>query len=135
MQLPGATQIYHPSERYHAAHGIVMGRESERQLSTGRVSEDENPFGVDRILPGKLAQELIAGGNVFKAARPASAGIAYAPVFEVPGSETGLGERRAEKARVLEIVASAPEAAVNKHRCREWSRPFRQTQIAKLEFV
>src|SRR5262245_20845536 len=101
VEIPGAAQIDDASERYRPAHRIVMSGKSKRELSAGRVSQNENSFGINWILARKLAKELIAGSYVFEAPGPASAGVADAPVFEVPGHHAGLGERGAEKARVL----------------------------------
>src|SRR5215469_3825128 len=112
-----------------------MRGKSKCQLPPGRVPEYEDAPGVDGILAGKLAQELVSGGHVFKAARPSSSGITNTPVFEIPGDKARFRERGAEKARMPKVVSRAPEAAVDKHRSGERPRTLRQPQVAELIFV
>ena len=112
-----------------------MCGKSERQLSAGRVSEHNDTPSVDGIPAGELAQELVSGGYVLKAARPSSSGIADTPEFEVPGYKASLRERSAKKAGVLQVVPRPPKTAVNKHRGSKRPLTFWKTQIAELKFV
>jgi hypothetical protein len=71
------------------------------------MAENDDAFRVDGILARELLQKLISGGDVLEAAGPASAGIAYAAVLEVPGRESRFGESGAQESGV-NWVSSLP---------------------------
>src|SRR5438105_3733187 len=135
MQVPRPTQVHDSGERDYPAHGVVMCRERQRELSSGRMSENDDALGIDGIFACQLAQKLVSRSYVFKAARPSSTGIPDTAVLEVPGNEAGLRECRAEKARMLEIIAGTPKAPMDEHCSSEWARAFRHPEIAELILI
>src|SRR5947209_3000024 len=112
-----------------------MGSQCQCQLSTGRMSEDDDAAGIDGIFSCQLTKKLVARSHIFEAARPSSPGIADASIFNVPGDEARFGQRAAGKAGMREVIASAPETSMDKHGSRKMSRAFGQAQIAELVLV
>ena len=99
------------------------------------MTNDDDALRIDGILCRKLLQKLIAGSYIFEATGPSASGISYSPIFEVPSNESGASESRANKTGVREIVAGAPETAVNKHNGRKGSRSRWQSQISEVILI
>src|SRR5437764_13758019 len=135
VQIPSTTQIEDACQRHYRVHRVVMGSQCQCQLSTGRMSEDDDAADIDGIFSCQLTERLVARSHIFEAARPSSPGIADASIFNVPCDEARLSQSAAGKAGMREVVASAPETSVDKHCGRKMSRAFGQAQIAELVFV
>src|SRR5262245_34396232 len=104
-------------------------------MAARRMAHGDPPTEVERIGLRNLSQMIAGSRHVFKSARPAPALIAYPAVFDTPGRDAGLGERRAQMAHVRKAVLRHPTPAVNDDG--DWMRPraFGQSQIAELKFV
>lgn len=113
---------------------MVSGK-GQRELSSSGVSNYRNALGVDWIMARKLSQQLVARCDIFKTAGPAPSWISYPPILDIEGDKSRFGQPCAEKAGMLQIVTSAPEATMDKHRCRKWTSTVWDTQIAELELV
>ena len=124
MQLPGAAQIEHASERKHMRDGTLKRGETESKMAAGGVSGDAELFQVeprDGII-SVFAQCTVSAADVLKGSGPSAAGVANATVFDVPGCDAGLFERMAKMSSISEIVFGAPVAAVNEED--DWMRAF-----------
>ena len=96
--------------------GMLKRGKAERKVAAGGVSGDaelfEVEFGERIILVRK--QSTVGAADVFKCSGPSAAGIAHAPVFDVPRGDAGLLKRMAKMPGVSQVVLGAPVAAVNK---------------------
>ena len=137
VQLPGAAQVEHAGERKHMRYGALKRCETEREMATGGVSGDAELFEVeprDGII-FMFAQCAIGAADILKCSGPSAAGIAHAPVLDVPGGDTGLLQGVAKMSGVSEIIFRAPIAAVNEED--DWMRAFsgRNADVNELIWV
>src|SRR5262249_16202258 len=80
-------------------------------------------------------EKTVRAAQVFKRARPSTAGISHATVLNVPCSNANLLQRIAEMAGVDQVILRAPIAAGNKQENWMWSFCRGQTHVNKLVFV
>lgn len=82
-----------------------------------------------------LNKKVVGRPDVGKCARPASAIVADAPVFQIGSCQSPGGERGTEMPGMIKIVSGAPVAAVDvdDQRMRRRGLSFgRKTQVEKL---
>src|SRR5580765_1174677 len=96
--------------------GVLKSRETESEMAAGGVSGDAE---LCKIEPRDgiifvFAQRTISAADVLKRSGPSAAGIAHAPVLDVPGGDAGLLERVAKMPGISEVVFRSPVTAVNK---------------------
>lgn len=104
--------------------GMLKRGETESEMAAGGVSGDADPLEVeprDGII-FVFAQRTVGAADILKRSGPSAAGIAHAPVFDVPGGDAGLLERVAEMPGISEVVFRSPVTAVNKED--NWMRAF-----------
>jgi hypothetical protein len=95
------------------------------------VADADHAGEVERFL--EPAEPVDPGGDVEEGGRPATAAApAEAPVFEVPGRPAAAGEIGDELVLEAQVIARAPEAAVDQDRGGEWALALWQRQLAEL---
>src|SRR5262245_16691285 len=99
------------------------------------MAHGDDSIEVERIGLGDSSQMVCGARYVFKCSGPASALISYPTVFDAPGCEAGIGQRRAKVADVRKAVLRHPTPAVNDNGDRVRPRAFGQAQLAELKFV
>jgi hypothetical protein len=90
---------------------------------------------VQRELARQRAQVVGAARDVLEGARPAAADVADAAELQRPGREPGLGQRRAHRRQVPQVVLRLPAAAVDDQRHRMGTGSFRKPQLAEGQRV
>ncbi len=145
LELQRPPQIEHPGHGDHRPKRDPVGadraiprrvgtsREPARKVSTGRVSDRDDAVSVDVVAACVVERKSARQGNVLERARPASARIADPPVLDVPGCDSGGGQGRAEMAEMRQVVAIAPEAAVDRDCAGVRPGSIRHPQVSELE--
>jgi hypothetical protein len=144
-QLPGAGEIGHRCEGDGAAQPEWMGCRQrgarsdavapphpERQLPPGGMPQRNDAVEVKVVEGGEVAQEVGGGSHVEQSARPAAPRLADSAVLDVPGGKPGLGECRGGMAKVGEIVARTPVAAMEEKDGRMGSGSGGESKLAEL---
>src|SRR5262245_29229360 len=104
-------------------------------MAARRMANGDHPIEVERIGLRNLSQMIGGSRHVFKSARPAPALIADPAVFDAPGRDAGLGERRAQMAHIRKAVLRHPTPAMNHDGDGMRPRALGQSQVAELKFV
>ena len=110
----------------------MAASQPERQMPPGGVSERERMIQREVVLRREDAQKIGGGSHILKCSRPATAWLARAAILDIPGGEARRCQRGAGMAKVVQIVANAPVAAVNANH--DGMRPLASghAQIAEL---
>src|ERR1700690_2251069 len=90
-----------------------MRGQAQGQLASGGMSHHDQSVQVDLEAGMLLQQKTVGRANVLKRPRPSTADVAYAPVFNIEGSEAGGAQRFAEMSAMSQAVLRPPIAAVN----------------------
>jgi len=80
--------------------------------------------GVELVFGRDLCDEAKTVTDIGKSSRPAAAFIAYAAVFDIPGSDATSSQGSTEVTGMGKIIFVAPEAAVDVDNDRMWRRVF-----------
>src|SRR5207248_7135595 len=115
MQIKSPVQVHDPGQCNRSAHGRLVCAQAKSQFATSRMSHDQKSIVVQIALFRDLAQKSKSGSHVFESARPASAGISYAPILQVPRCHARLGQGDTQMSGVSEVILRPPKSAVDHH--------------------
>ncbi len=146
-QRVAVREIEHPGERDHAAGDERVlpaqrrvlhprpSREPGREVASGGVAEHRDPREIERVALRERAQKVEPEPDVLERARVGASGVADAAVLEAPGRVAARGEVGAEMPDVLEVVARAPEAAVDHRHHRVRALALRDPEVPEPELA
>ena len=103
--------------------------EPDGQVPSRRVAEGDDAGAVDLVELGDLVDR---GGGVCQRSGPATAGLADAPVLDVPGGDSPAREVMRERRHQGAIPPPLPEAPVDQDDCRPWPFTEREVKVADL---
>lgn len=113
MQLVCTLQIDNPGQGEDPRDSGLMRGQAESQLPSGGMAHHQDLVASEIVSRGILYEEVKRTTRVGEGSGPASANIADAAVLDIRGGYSIRGERGAEMAGVVQIVAGAPESSVN----------------------
>ena len=87
--------------------------------------------GVELVFGRDLCDEAKTVTNIGKSSGPAAAFIAYAAVFDIPGSDATSSQGSTEVTGMGKIIFVAPEAAVDVDNDRMWRRVFDSAWVSR----
>jgi hypothetical protein len=90
-----------------------MGRQTKRKLAPGGVADDEKSLWVKIVQASILQKKVIRATDVGESVGPASALVPHAAVFKIRGRHPFSSQRRTKMPGMIQVVFSAPVAAVN----------------------
>ena len=104
----GGSQVAYAGQGHHSGHGRLVG-DAEAELTAGRVADDDDPVGVQRL--GELSEGGDRRAHVVKRLRHATT-VAHPAVLDVPRRPAAIGEIDGQRRHRRTGEARAPEAAV-----------------------
>ena len=100
-------------------------------MSSCRVPHDSDAARVQVVFGRDLCHEAKTVTNIGKSSGPAAAFIAYAAVFDIPGSDATSSQGSTEVTGMGKIIFVAPEAAVDVDDDRMWRRVFDSAWVSR----
>lgn len=116
---------------------VMAAGDPEGEVAAGGVAHGDDAGEIERVRFCERGGEVEAGRGVLEGGGIASAGAAYAAVFDGPGGDAVLFEVGAEMAGVGEVVLGLPPAAVEEDdQGKEgFARRWRQPEVSELRWA
>ncbi len=120
-------------EQRAALRDLVPNRRPHREVSAGRVSEDDDPIEIERMLGRERSQGVDRASDIEIGPRPTAARLRQPAILDIPGGDalslqdvayrTELAQRR---------VLCLPASTVHEHHDGMWARARRHTELSEL---